>query len=210
MPSRVRSFIDTVKAEKKVEMVKRQMPFIIASTLTAVAKDGQAAGVNEIKFSFDKPTPFTQRGVAITPARKTNLIAQVFVKDRQAEYLARQETGGVRSTTTGERIQPPVQIRTNVFGNIPRGAIKREIAKPRTFTVGRAESRRSGLPPGIYQRPAKRGRGGKRTRMLVAFHQRAAYTPRFGFKKAVSRAAQKNLKRRWEQSMARALATARK
>lgn len=206
-----RSQVDFVRLDNLLRELPRQMPFAIASTLTALAKDGQAAANDEIDKVFDRPVPFTRRSVGITPARKSNLVAAVFVKDIQAQYLGIQVTGGTRLPKSGSPIIVPVQIRLNQAGNIPRGKLKRELAKPTTFVVGKnAKGEGARLPPGIYQRPkrTKRGKAGK-TKMLVAFEPKARYRRRFPFKRVVSERVLVMARRRWRENVVRAIKTAR-
>lgn len=199
-------FIDISGWQKKRKNVQKQVAFATAVALTRTAKDAQAATKQAIPRVFDRPIPFTQRAIGITSARKNRLFAEVFAKDRQAEYLAIQEEGGVRRPRPRKPINIPVNIRTNVYGNIPRRAIKREAAKPNVFTVGRRD--RGDLPPGIYRRSRSRRRSGP-PKLLVAFSRVARYRPRFGFKRRVERTVLKVFPRNFNDALRRALATAR-
>ncbi|TDH58250.1 hypothetical protein E2C06_33595 [Dankookia rubra] len=58
--------------------------------------------------------------MAIKPATKRELVAEVFVKDRQAEYLALQETGGTRQPAKQALVIPGKDASLNSYGNLPR------------------------------------------------------------------------------------------
>ena len=206
-----RSSIDTSRLEKMLAKLPGQVPFAIATTLTALAKDGQAAAEKRINEAFDRPVPFTQRSIGIITARKDRLVSAVFVKDLQAAYLRIEETGGTRRPEPGKPINVPVQIRTNVSGNIPRGAIKREIAKPTTFVSGQDTPGTANLPPGIYQR-YKAGRRGKARapKLLISFKKQARYQPIFKFKATVREAVLRMVEQRWRENIAKAIETARR
>ena len=86
------------------DAARRQVPFVMAQTLTALAKDVQAHLKKRLPAVFDQPTPFTERGVFMQRAEKTNLNAQVFFPDSQEqsghgvrEYIRPGARGGIRS-----------------------------------------------------------------------------------------------------------------
>jgi len=191
-------------AVEKLTALGRQMPFALSLALTRLAQDGKAAGERALVEQLDNPTPFTRRSVAITPARKSFPIAEVFVKDVQAEYLKWPGRGGVRTPEPGKPVILPGAIRTNVYGNIPRGAVKREAAKGNVFIARRTDPRTAHLPPGLYRR-TKRG-----LRLLVSFRPRAVYRPQLAWSKAVVEAVRRNAGRRLREAAAQALATARR
>lgn len=208
------SAVDISGAMFKFDIAARQVPFAIAATLTALAKDGQDAGTRRINDALDRPTRFTQQAVAIIPARKATPVATVLVKDIQAQYLAIEEAGGVRTPQPGAPVLTPVQISLDPHGNIGKGRVRRLRQRKATFVSAQDTPRTAHLPPGIYQRfPAPRGRRkGQPARpplLLVAFHKRAAYDPILGFRKAVIAEVLFNVNARWTESVARALATAR-
>ncbi len=206
----IQNFIDTRKAIKKLDAIERQIPFAIASTLTALAKDGQRAAQNQIIRKVDRPTPFTKKAVAIRAATKTNMVSTVLIKPLQAAYLATLETGGVVIPEPGSPIAPPVNIRINVFGNIPRKAIARELSKPNVFRVSRRDKEHPTLPPGIYRRArrGKRGGGGGLT-MLVGFRPQARYKPVLGFERTVVSTVMQQVQRRWRENLVKAIRTAK-
>jgi hypothetical protein len=81
------------------------MPFAISLALNKTAKLVVDAQVKEMQDVFDRPTPWTLKGVGSQPSTKTDLRAFVFLKDRSAVssghpadvYLAPQIRGGDRN-----------------------------------------------------------------------------------------------------------------
>jgi hypothetical protein len=114
------------------DLERRQLPFALARALNATAKAGQADTTRELPRAFDKPTPFTQRGIGIKTAARGELEAEVFVRPIQAEYLALQERGGVREPK-GQALVTPVAVRVNQYGNIPNKALRRAKARKQVF-----------------------------------------------------------------------------
>lgn len=205
--------VDTSRAMKKLSGVEKQVNFATARALTLTAKDAQKELTQDLPEIFEDPTPFTKRGLAIIPANKVNLQAFVFVKDIQAGYLARQQVGGQRRPRPGSPILLPVRLRTNRYGNIARGRIAREKAKPNVFFVSGRRKRTKHLPPGIYQRPKSSGRRRRRPaglKLLVALEQRAQYRPRFQMHERVGRVVLKRFPDHFNDSLRSALASARK
>ena len=202
--------IDVAQLERRLAALPGQVRFATAYMLTQLAKDGREAATRRIEQAFDRPTRFTQTAITIKPATKANLTSVVFAKDIQADYLAIQETGGERRPQPGAPVIVPVNIRLNAAGNIPRGKLKREVAKPTTFVSGQNTSRTRHLPPGIYQR-FKRGRGktARPPKLLVALEKVARYRPQFRFRETVREAVEANIDRRWVEAVRRALETRR-
>src|SRR5579864_8102126 len=125
MPVRVSVRSDWFKLRDTLNSFERtQLPFATAKTLTQTAKLVQTSITAELPSIFDRPTPFTQRALAIKPARKTDLTAEVNLRPIQAAYLALEETGGERLPKKTALVLP-TDIQLNPYGNIPRGALQR-------------------------------------------------------------------------------------
>ena len=124
---------------------RRQVPFALAKTLTDTAGDVKKNFPRTMQRRLDRPTPFTMRGMFVRRATKTNLVSSVGFKDIQAGYLDKPERGGVRKPK-GRAIVLPAGQKVNRYGNIPKGAIRRILARADTFS---GEVR--GIP-GIWQR----------------------------------------------------------
>jgi hypothetical protein len=187
-----------------------------------------------MRFTLDRPTPFTQSGIAIIPATRENLTAWVIVKDIQSRYLEIAETGGQRAPKPGRPITVPVDQPVNAFGNIPKGKIKSLVQRSDVF-VSTGKGRTAHLPPGIYARP-KRGKrrdgssgtkgalklkgagkklGGSAARgattlsFLVALERTASYRPQLGFRANVTKTVRAVIGPTLRASVRDAIATAR-
>jgi hypothetical protein len=201
---------------------RKQLPFAIAMALNDTAEDVVEAEEKGLEKHLDRPTPYTRRAFYRRRASKSNLRAEVGVKRVQAEYLRYQVDGGVRRPK-GRAIVVPVNQRKNQYGNMPKGALKRALAKSDAFVASRGEKATKHLAPGIYQRP-KRGRyrsastrktSGNKNRgkqkgpkLLAAFESSASYSKRLPFEQTARRKAQpsfnKYLTMRWRQALATA------
>jgi hypothetical protein len=152
----------------------QQFPFALAKALTDTARDAQKEVTDQLPRIFEKPTPFTMRAIGYGRATKQTLTSTVFVKDIQAEYLKLQVSGGVRHPR-GRALVLPVEQKVNTYGNIPRGAVRRLLARPDTFS-GRVHN-----IPGIWQR-TKKG-----LKLMIAYEPEARYARRFPFVEIVKR-----------------------
>lgn len=151
------------------DLQKTQMPFAAARALTDTAKAAKDGVTAELPSIFDRPTLFTQRAIGTKSARKNDLVAEIFVKDIQADYLRLEETGGTRLPEKTALVIP-VDAQRNQYGNMPKGYLQRMKARADVFSgvingVGGFWQR---LPDG-------------RLKLLAAFEKKASYKPRFDF-----------------------------
>lgn len=159
-------------------MAQREVPFAAARALTWTVKEGSEAAGDEVVSAFATPTPFTLKAFTIVPATKKRLYADVVAKDRQADYLHYQIHGGTRRPTRKVLVRPGPGLRTNRYGNIPRGRVKRLASKPGHF-VGKPGTK---APAGIYKRPSRaQARRGDAPKLMIAFDKSFSYRKRFDF-----------------------------
>lgn len=172
------------------DLARQQAPFAIAKAMTATVRQAKTAEERYIPQAFEKPTPFTQRGVAITAATKKNLTASVFMKDIQARYLQAEAEGGQRELKTFEQkfsaaghaqvALPGRGAELNQYGNLTKARIKRIAAdlaktgKAKRFFLGAPKGH--SLPPGVYARV-----NGKSLIPVLVFASAATYQKRFKF-----------------------------
>lgn len=185
---------------------RTQLPYATALALTATARTAQAALTRDLPSIFStkgRPTPFTLRAIGIAPARKSNLRAAVFVKRQQAKYLGIEETGGAVAPRPGAPILTPVDATLNVYGNLPRGTIKRLLRDPKRYFLGTVRG-----VYGLWERVAADGRGARGLRLVAAMRQRAHYRPRFGFRPRIAASVAANIVPQLSAAMAKAIATA--
>lgn len=178
----------------------KQMPFALAVALSDTAKQAADDVKQKLPTVFDRPTPFTVRGIRFSRARKTDqpISAFVFVPPVQGRYLRVQVRGGTRRPA-GRALLIPREARRNVYGNLPRGYIARMLARADTF------SGVIGGVAGIWQRDRRSGR----LKLLVAYAAEAKYQVRFPFRRMVLRSVQRRLMPNFRRAFERALSTAR-
>lgn len=200
------------------DFAKSQLPFATALALSATARAIAAAELREIDKTMPTATRFTLQGVAMTPARKNELIATVFMKDAQAKYLKPYVTDGRQVLYGGRRAQPvPIGIATDAAGNIGRGKLKSLIGRPDVF-VGSITFKSGATVSGVWQRPkrGKRRGGGYGTKgatglkLLVRFQDPVQVKPRLAWWPTAERVFEQVWQREFDKAFARALATGKK
>jgi hypothetical protein len=101
--------VDTRGAEKLTKTVLQQIPYAAALALTRTAQQAQRDILAHMAFDFDRPTPYTLNSLFIKPATKTDLTADVYIKNEgvnkqtpATKYLGPEVYGGIRSTKRSE------------------------------------------------------------------------------------------------------------
>lgn len=183
------------------DVARRQIPFATALAINDVLGDIKKNWEKRLRKEIDRPTPFTLRAFAIRRASKRNLRGMVFAKRIQADYLRWLEEGGNRAPKR-RAILVPVNQRLNKYGNMPRGAVRRTVAKPKTFSGKPKGGRR---PAGIWERVS----GGNQLRLLVHYADRARYTPRLNLIPGAAKTATVRLPGAMLKAMRRAMRSAR-
>jgi hypothetical protein len=134
--------IDTQAYDRQVDLyLDGVVRPAIASGLNAAADLIKEDLVEAAGRDFDRPNPFTLRGFDVLPARvddPRDLSALVSIRPLQAAYLEVQIDGGVRRagdavTTAQGPLVPGPDAKLNRYGNLPRGYVARELAKPDVF-----------------------------------------------------------------------------
>lgn len=183
--------VDMRAIERRLNgLAATQLPFAVALGINDVAGQISEAEQSSLARDLDRPAPFTKRGLFVSRASKRRLVGVVGFKRVQASYLEAQATGGKRRAK-GKAVVVPVGQRLNKYGNMPRGALKRALAKPDVFS-GTVKG-----VAGIWQRPqrgkrrtksggAQSGRTatvGKRKglRLLAIYKDNVNYSPRLKF-----------------------------
>lgn len=192
----VKDNIDQVVREVERRFA-RQVPFATAKALTETAKDVQRAVVEQLPAIFDRPTPFTMRGIGVSYATKATLTSRVFIKDIQRGYLQLEVTGGTR-TPSKRALVVPSGVDLNAYGNMPRNKLKALLARKDVFS---GKVRGVG---GIWQRTAD-----GRLKLLVAYEPKATYRQRFPFGPIARQTIERRLLPNFRAAMAAAIASAR-
>lgn len=190
----VRWDIDAVL--RRVKAAERQIPFATAKALTRTAIDARRDVMDALPKVFDRPNPFTMRGIGYRQATKATLSAAVFIRDKQAEYLSRQIAGGTRRPRR-RALALPTTAPLDRYGNVQRGWWQRMRNRRDVFS-GTVR----GIP-GIWQR----SRDG--LKLLLAFAPKADYEARFDFVGIVRKNVGRNFQRHFRESLEAAMRTAR-
>lgn len=186
------------------DIPRKQLPFAMARAINDAAADVKLAEERQLERMLDRPTPFTKRGIYVRRANKAGLTAEVGVKPVQRRYLDLQARGGVRRPKR-RALVIGVGLRRNKYGNIAKGAVRRAEGGGRTFVV--RPSSKSSLPPGVYRRTGRGGRGG--LKMLAAFEPSARYSARLPYQATAFRTAKAVIEGHLNRRIKEAIATAR-
>lgn len=203
--------VDLRAVERRLNSVATsQLPFAVALGINEVAGQIKEAEARGLASDLDRPAPFTTRGLYVQRASKRRLGGVVGFKKIQAEYLALQVTGGKRRAKR-RAVVVPVNQRLNKYGNMPRGALKRALARPDTFSgtvngVG-----------GVWQRPKRRAGASRRSgsarrkglKLLAAYRSSVSYSPRFRFVPRAHALASREIGPAIARNLSRAVKTAR-
>lgn len=215
-----------VKALQKqlLGLANRQIPFAASQALTAVARKVQAAETDRIGERLKNPSPFTRKSVGMRGARKSDLEALVFIKDRAAKYLDPFESGG-RHVLPGRTLLNPKKVKLNMYGQLPRKMLAGLKARPDVF-IGPVKTR-NGVVNGVWQRPTdtkrvtllnSKGRrlnnlyqtsGNKGLRLLIRFGDALPVNVRLDYHKLASEIIREGFDREMRVALASALASAR-
>jgi hypothetical protein len=182
------------------DLGKQQLPYATSLAINKTARTAAYDVTRQMPAIFDRPTPFTLQAIGVKPSRKRDLRAEVFVKRLQAKYLLPEETGATRTWHQGDPILTPADLKTNTYGNIPRGALRRLKLDPKRYFFGSIK----GIY-GLWQRGPMHS-----IKLLVAFRNRATWKPRFAFRERVAASVRLTIGPALRESMARAIATARR
>lgn len=201
-----------------------QVPFAVASALTATVKAVQAAVPSMLEADLDRPTDFTKRGAFIRPARKDRLQASVGILPLQAEYLRYQVEGG-RRPPRRQALRLPGLLQLDEYGNMPNGTVRRLIARARAGKrTTKAQARLTGVssqldlfygepgdgrPAGVYKRVVVDATTHRLIPVVVMPKQDARYQPRFAFYSRARAIVVAEFEQQLAASWRRALATAR-
>lgn len=139
----------TALSKELPEWAQVRIPSITRNALNDTVDDARFAEVARIEGVFDRPTPFTQKGVLYTRATKETLTATVFLRDEAsgngnppARYLGPEVRGGARGAKGFERrlraagvmrgdefAIPAIGQPRDAYGNLPRGLLNRVLSQ---------------------------------------------------------------------------------
>lgn len=142
----------------QLQTLKKQIPFAMAQAMTSVVRQIESAQKTAFQRHLENPTPFTVNSVKSVGAKKTNLVAKVFVMKTAASYLEPFEFGGEHKLN-GKALLNPKNIKLNKYGNLTHNKMAQLKAKPNVF-IGDVDGTN-----GVWQRTkAKISKKGKKRR----------------------------------------------
>lgn len=124
------------------DLERTQLPFATQRAINATAFETRQRWSEIMPRIFDRPTPLTRMAALYTQATKSNLTAEIFIRDEAfkgtppAKYLEAQVMGGVRRHKGVERqlsavgilpsgwfVVPGRGARLDQYGNLPRSQL---------------------------------------------------------------------------------------
>ncbi|MDR3408457.1 MAG: hypothetical protein P4L68_08165 [Methylovirgula sp.] len=213
-----------------LDLGNKQVTFAAAAALTKLAQGASDQETIAVKETFDRPTPFTQRGFRIVPATKGTLASFVLAKDIQAQYLAPYVFGGPRFLGSKRAMLVPKQVGVNQYGNLPRNKLAQLKGRSDIF-IGPVKFKSGETINGVWQRPAvgirrdgargtKGATKGSKTasviasantglKLLIRFEDTSDAPKHLPFMERARAYVTANARREFEVALRRALATAR-
>lgn len=173
----VRGDID--KAIKELsEAQRRHVPFAVSLAMKNTAYEVKAAQEHEIRDVYDRPTPFTQRGVEVVLPKGKYPQAKVYLRTSsrrgtaQAKYLAPTVKGGQRGPKPYERALRAANIlpegmftvpgsgaKMDAYGNMSRAQIVQILAYFKAFPVANVQRNMSDKRKAALAKGSKKQRG---------------------------------------------------
>lgn len=216
------------------DIARNQVPYAASRSLNQIAEAIRDQTQQRMPRVFEAPVRFTLNSLYVRRSSKTNLEAQVGIKDIQARYLRTQERGGGRRHTRfearlyfagvlrdGEYLIPTAS--SERFGNITRGTRTQILSQLQALREGSASdserSKRSRKRSGSIFIPGEAGAGAREgglprhiwRRKGVAIEplfwiakRQPRYRPRLGLEEG----GRKTVQARWPILMRRELAAA--
>lgn len=144
--------IISIKLEDKAtenlrQIATKQIPFVVAKTLTQIAQQSQAEVRKSIKekFFIRKKSGGFESSIRIKPATKTKLTAEVYT---MAAFAALQQTGGLKQAKDGRLAIPYYQainqVKKRTDSNSPSSYLAGDAFKIKTKSGAEAIAQRKG------------------------------------------------------------------
>ena len=181
--------------------LEKQVRFAAAVALTRTAQDAQDEVRRQLPERFTIRTGWVAKGIRIKPTRKNDLEASVRVLD---DFMALQETGGLRRSRSGEALAVPVGARPT-----PRSVTRpskfpgRLLEKPNHFIAPLKDD------PQTHAVWRRAGRKGSKRKLMYLFTDRVEIKPRFGFMETVREVVEARFQENFNQALTEAVSSAR-
>ena len=181
---------DVAKATEHLsDLAEKHIPNAVAKALTRTAFDARDAVRDGLTERFNLRRPWISRGIGVTPAKPSTLMAEVWSRDR---FMAAQETGGSHPDA-----RP-----------IPAGHL-REVAQTRVIPKSQWIEKVKQKPTVFYHAGMLfERRDERRILALYLLGKRQKVEPRFGMADTVRSVALKEYYRQMERALREELAKA--
>ncbi len=195
----------------------KQIPFAIATALTMTAGRVGKAWQDEMRQQLDRPTPFTVNAVGVRGARKSSLVATVYVKDIAAHYLEPFVDGGPHFLGAKKGLLTPKNLPLNAYGNLPKSKLATLKGKPGVF-IGPVRLKSGQIVNGVWQRKgAAKGRkakgaplaGARSLNLMIRFTDPQPVKQHLAFKARAEAAVRAHFEHDFATAFAHAMATAK-
>jgi hypothetical protein len=194
----------TVKMTQTIDVnkfVKKNVFNPTVAALNQVSTKLVKAAKEQMKKDFDRPNPFTLRGVAVASpatADQAEPTVVIAVLPQQARYLGLEVLGGVRkvgdyATAKAGIVMPGPDVELNAYGNLPRGYLKRLLSRKQAFT----QRGKNGALLIFARYDKKVGAGHDDKRLVAVLNQQATYKPRYHFVESIAGAFAKEMPKAW-------------
>lgn len=198
-------------------IARQQLPFAIAQALTMTAGHAGLSWQDEMQNELDRPAPFTLGSVGVRPARKTTLIATVYIRDIAAAYLEPFVDGGTHYLGGKKGLLSPKNVGLNAYGNLTRNKLATLKGKSNVF-VGGVKLRSGDMVNGVWQRASAaqqkrhakaKGRGPAALKLLIRFSDPQRVTQHLDFIGRADAAVRQHFTSAFEDAFDHAMRTAR-
>ncbi|MBF0339678.1 MAG: hypothetical protein HQL95_01780 [Magnetococcales bacterium] len=207
---------DQSSLSKLMATTEKQVKYATAVALTKTAKDIQSAVREDLPNRFTIRTGWVAKGIIIKPATKTNLVAEVCVKD---DFMKIQESGGEKTEESGKSVSIPFAARQNKQDTTRPSKFPRALLGKEGFFIAPLSTKKNGSARhGVWQRYGRKiimkkgkyvGKKRQQIRLMYAFQHSVLLKPRFGFYGISSDIATKRIKVRFSEALKDAISTSK-
>ena len=167
-------------------MQKKQIPFATMLALNDTAFALHKTYKKQTLQKFDSPTTFTQKGFRVEKAKKTNLVAVVYVEKTREDYMKLQVDGGIRTPKNSAIVIANSKNSNDVAkypsGNIKKGAYNKIKRNKDKYFFGKPKGNQGS--EGIWERYGRESSGtsaGQKIRQVAKLTKMGRYKALYPF-----------------------------
>jgi hypothetical protein len=165
---------------------KKQIPFATMLALNDTAFALHKTYKKQTLQKFDSPTTFTQKGFRVDKAKKTNLVAVVYVDKTREDYMKLQVDGGIRTPKNSAIVIANSNNSTSIArypsGNIKKGAYNKLKRNTDKYFFGKPKGDQGS--EGIWERYGRESSGtsaGQKIRQVAKLTKMGRYKALYPF-----------------------------